>query len=59
MRDPNKERVGKYRDSRTGKGVSIEGPDHGLYRIVYEDGRIQPLGTTVNEDDVAGLVRLA
>lgn len=57
-RDPNKERAGKYRDPITEEVISIEGPDLGTYRIRYEGGRIQPLGTTVSEDDVKGLVRI-
>lgn len=58
LRDLNKERVGNYRDLETGKAISIEGPNLGLYQRVYEDGTIQPLGTVVMLDDVKGLVKI-
>lgn len=59
LRDPNKERVGVYLNRETGSRVFIEGPDKGLYRMVYEAGRVQPLGTIVTQEDIKGLERIS
>jgi hypothetical protein len=60
LRDPNIERAGHYKDTATGEVVSIEGPDLGVYRKVYQDGKKQPqpLGTVVSESDIRGLERI-
>ena len=56
--DPNMERAGHYRNTSTGEIVSIEGPNTGIYTKVNQDGRIQPLGTTVSDMDIYGLERI-
>jgi len=58
LTDPNMERAGHYRNMSTGEIVSIEGPNAGIYIKVNQDGRIQPLGTTVSDRDIYRLERI-
>lgn len=56
--NPNKERVGKYKDNKTGEIINIEENGLGTYRKVYENGRIRLLGTVVSDSDIEGLERI-